>query len=111
MKKRLLDFWADYGETCRAVLKIIGGSFNSILRLGAFGGNRLGDETTRQAYLHAFLDGYRDACVWMAGETRTMLAEMAERREELTAVGIAQEPEDEPAAGAATGAEDRAAQP
>lgn len=110
VKKRLLDFWADYGETCQSVLKIIGGSFNSILRLGAFGGNRLLNEATRRAYLGAFLDSYRDACVWMAGETRTLLAEMAERRDELTVVGVAPEPQEDPAEGAASGPDEHAAQ-
>ena len=109
MKKRLLEFWADHGETCRAVLKIIGDSFNSILRLGAFGGNRLSDEATRRAYLSAFLDSYRDACVWMAGETHTLLSEIAERREELSVVGVAPEPQEEPVEGAANGPEERTA--
>ncbi len=70
------------------VLSIIGGTYTSLIRLGAFGGNRIPDDWTRMKFLRFFIAGYRAACLWMAGEIKALLQEMAEKKPELTKVGV-----------------------
>lgn len=87
LEQRVLGFWRDNLTDFLGVLAIIGGSYTSMIRLGAFGGNRIKDEERRLAFLRFFIEEYRDAILWMAGEIKTMLGEMAAGREVLSEVG------------------------
>jgi len=87
-EQRLEKFWNDnYGEL-KAVLKITGGSFYAILRLGAFLGNRIMDEKKRLEFMRYFLDEYCETCVWMARETKKLLVDIDQRKTELSQVGV-----------------------
>ncbi len=79
------------------VLIIIGGTYTSMIRLGAFGGNRIKDEEERLDFLRFFIGEYRDAILWMAGEIKIMLGEMAAGREVLSEVGVEVSSDDEEA--------------
>ena len=67
-EKRIENFWYDDWSEHKGLLKIIGGSFASMVRLGAYAGTRVRDPKVRKEFFHFFLDEYRDLCMWMAGE-------------------------------------------
>ncbi len=87
LEQRVLGFRYDNLVEFLGVLAIIGGSYTSMIRLGAFGGNRIKDKKKRLAFLRFFIEEYRDAVLWMAGEIKTMLGEMATGQEVLSEVG------------------------
>ncbi|MCB2102042.1 MAG: DUF115 domain-containing protein [Rhodobacterales bacterium] len=62
------------------VMGIVGGSYRSLVRLGAFGGTRIADPADRAAFMHRFLDLYGATCGWMLSEAQGMLSAMAEGR-------------------------------
>lgn len=86
-EQRIERFWYDDWSENKGVLKIIGGSYASMVRLGAFAGTRIRSRKTRLEFLRFFLERYREACLWMAGEARILLREMAEGHEEISDVG------------------------
>lgn len=96
-EQRLEAFWYGDWSKHKGVLRIIGGSYASMVRLGAFAGTRLRSQKARMAFFHFFLERYRQSCLWMAAETRTLLQEMAERRPEISDVGKIPEPAEPPA--------------
>ncbi len=96
-EQRLEAFWYGDWSKYKGVLRIIGGSYTSMVRLGAFAGTRLRSKKARMAFLHFFLERYRQACLWMAAETHTLLQEMAERRPKISEVGKVPEPTEPPA--------------
>ncbi len=63
------------------------GSMMSMIRLGAFFGTRIKDEENRKKYIAFFAKEYKENCLWMFSETKKMLTEMAEGREELSEIG------------------------
>lgn len=85
--QRLETFWHDEFADCKGVLKIIGGTLASTVRLGAFVGTRIKYGRSRKRFFDFFLETYRDSCLWMARETKVMLEEMSEGREEISEVG------------------------
>jgi len=86
-EQRVLGFQRKNFAECLAVLTIIGGTFTSMIRLGAFGGNRIKDKDARVVFLRFFIGKYREACLWMAAEIRKLLSEMASGVPKLTHVG------------------------
>jgi len=86
-EQRTAQFWKGDWSEHKGVLRIMGGSYASMVRLGAFIGTRFNNRRSRLAFFRFFLEGYRESCLWMAGETRTMLREMAEGRETLSEIG------------------------
>jgi len=88
LDKRIENFWDKNWDDCQAVLKIIGGTYASMVRMAAFGGTRIRDAELRKGYFHFFLDRYLETCLWMAKETKIMLAEMAADQEKLSDVGV-----------------------
>ena len=97
-EKRIENFWHDDWSEHKGLLKIIGGSFASMVRLGAYAGTRVRDPKARKEFFLFFLDQYRDLCMWMAGETQTLLTEIAEGKEELSDVGKREQPAEADAA-------------
>jgi len=98
-EQRIEKFWYGDWTKHKGLLNIIGGSFASMVRLGAYGGTRVRSRKVRREFFRFFLDEYRDICLWMADETRTLLTEIAEGREEISDVGKRPPPpEDEPKA-------------
>lgn len=89
IEQRLDRLWNENFVELKGALKITGGSYAAMLRLGAFLGNRIADTRKRRKFMRFFLDEYGKSCVWMAGEAKTRLKEMAERKTELTDVGDA----------------------
>lgn len=85
--KRIEKFWYDDWSEHKGVLKIIGGSYASMVRLGAFAGTRITNRNTRKRFFEFFVDNYLDACLWMAEETKLLLSEMAEGKTKLSEVG------------------------
>ena len=88
LEQRLIEFRNENVFEMKGVLSIIGGTYTSMIRLGAFGGNRIPDDRTRVKFLRFFIAGYRDACLWMAGEIKTLLQEMAEKKPQLKKAGV-----------------------
>ena len=86
-RERLRRFWEEEDEACRAAFRVIAGSFASMFRLGAFFGTRIKDAEERRRFLRFYLAEYREACMRMTEQTRTLLSEIAERRPELSDVG------------------------
>lgn len=84
---RLLSFLDEKGKDFEAVLVIIKGTLRSMVRLGAFGGTRIADPGLRREFLRFFLEHYRKACLWMAGEAGIVMNEIVDRRTDLTPVG------------------------
>ncbi len=87
LEQRVLAFRHDNLAEFVGVLAIIGGTYTSMIRLGAFGGNRIKDEDERLDFLRFFIGEYSRAIFWMAGEIKIMLGEMAAGREILSEVG------------------------
>ncbi len=75
-EQRLEKFWSDNFSELKGVLMVIGGSYASMVRVGAFLGNRVGDEKERLAFFRFFLEKYRDACLFMAQETKKLYLEI-----------------------------------
>ncbi|MCP5372638.1 MAG: motility associated factor glycosyltransferase family protein [Hyphomicrobiales bacterium] len=88
-ERRMSRFRSERAGDCLAVLTILGGTFMSMIRLGAFGGTRITDPAARRRFLRHFMERYRAYCQWMAAETRAMLAEMAAGADRLSPVGRA----------------------
>jgi len=86
-ERRLSGFRDAHRADCTAVLMIIGGSFMSMIRLGAFGGTRVVDADERRAFLRWFIARYRVYCQWMTAEARRLLQQMVEDRAALEPVG------------------------
>ena len=84
LEQRVLGFQHENRAEFLGVLAIIGGTYNSMIRLGAFGGTRIKDEKKRLAFLRFFIGEYRDAILWMTGRIGTMLGEMAAGQEVLS---------------------------
>ncbi|MCG8510307.1 MAG: DUF115 domain-containing protein, partial [Rhodospirillales bacterium] len=87
LEKRIENFWFDDWSDHKGVLTIIGGSYASMVRLGAFAGTRINNRNTRKRFFDFFLDLYLEACLWMAKETKILLSEMAEGKTELSEIG------------------------
>ncbi|HEC90409.1 MAG TPA: DUF115 domain-containing protein [Alphaproteobacteria bacterium] len=87
LEQRVLCFMNDNLAEFLGVLAIIGGTYTSMIRLGAFGGNRIKDEGERLAFFRFFIGEYRAVIIWMAGEIKTMLGEMTAGQEILSEVG------------------------
>jgi hypothetical protein len=86
-EKRIETFWFDDWSEHKGVLQIMGGTYASMVRLGAFAGTRINNRNTRQRFFEYFLDTYLDICLWMAEETKVLLSEMAAGKSELSDVG------------------------
>ncbi len=86
-ERRLDAFRKDKMFALKGVLTVIGGTYTSMVRLGAFGGNRIGDEKKRLEYLRFFIKRYGELSLWMADEIKVMLLEMAARKTTLSDVG------------------------
>ncbi|MCW9034118.1 MAG: DUF115 domain-containing protein [Rhodospirillales bacterium] len=67
------------------------GSIRSMIRLGAFFGSRFEDEEEHKKFIDFFLKEYKDLCLWMFKETKKMLTEMAEGKDELSEIGVTKE--------------------
>ncbi len=87
LEQRALTFLHENLAEFLGVLAIIGGTYTSMIRLGAFGGNRIKDEDERLTLFRFFIGEYSRAILWMAGEIKTMLGEMAAGREILSEIG------------------------
>lgn len=86
-ERRINRFWhSDWSEN-KGVLTIMGGSYASMVRLGAYAGTRICNPKSRLAFFRFFLERYRESCLWMAAETRILLREMSEGRAEISDVG------------------------
>ncbi len=86
-ERRLDAFRKDNIFTMKSVLTVIGGTYTSMVRLGAFGGNRIRDEKRRLEYLRFFIKRYGELSLWMAGEIEIMLREMADKKTTLSDIG------------------------
>lgn len=64
-------------ESLAGLLALTKSSMTSMLRLGAFFGNRLAEPARRAAFLAAFAEAYRLRCVEMAEESHRLLAAAA----------------------------------
>ncbi len=71
--RRLNAFKADHGEEFGGVFKLIGGSLESMLRLGAYSGDRIESPKERDAFLKAFLDRFGEGAQRVAGEAMALL--------------------------------------
>ncbi|OHC75259.1 MAG: hypothetical protein A3G18_03075 [Rhodospirillales bacterium RIFCSPLOWO2_12_FULL_58_28] len=89
IEQRLDRLWNENFVELKGALKMTGGSYAAMLRLGAFLGNRIVNTRKRRKFMRFFLDEYGKSCVWMAGEARIRLKEMSERKTDLTDVGDA----------------------
>lgn len=87
LERRLMQFHDSHFEAHKAVFALASSSMRSMIRLGAFGGTRITDETARRRYFTFFLERYDRAVRAMAGRVRAMAAEMAEGRDDLTEKG------------------------
>jgi len=99
LEQRVQQFWDDNWDDCGAVLKIIGGTYASMVRLGAFGGTRIVGDKERLKYFRFYVGQYLETCLWMAAETRKMLAEMAAGKDDLSAVGVTESQDEDTMAG------------
>ena len=87
LERRTEKFWTDDWSEYKGVLKIIGGSYASMVRLGAYGGSRITSRKARRDFFRFFLERYRESCQWMAAEAKVLLGDIAENKDELTEVG------------------------
>ncbi len=86
-ERRIERFWHGDWSKHKGALTIMAGSYVSMVRLGAFAGTRILSPRARKEFFHFFLERYREACLWMAAETRILLREMSEGRAEISDVG------------------------
>ena len=87
LERRTENFWTDDWSEYKGVLKIIGGSYASMVRLGAYGGSRITSRKARRDFFRFFLERYRESCQWMAAEAKILLTDIAEGKDELTEIG------------------------
>ena len=71
--------WDEYGH----MLIIMGGSFASMIRMGAFMGVRMTEDADREKFITAFYDCFEEQCVWMIDLLRGFFLEMASGKEEI----------------------------
>lgn len=81
LERRLYEFVDEKSDDFRGFFMMGRGSIESMLRLGAFYGNRLPDEVERQSYFHHFLDCYRTKCVAMAETAKEILCSVRDHRD------------------------------
>lgn len=74
----------------RGTIRLVRATMRSMVRMGAFFGNRLNDEAARAGFVAAFLDEYEERCMTMIDEARELLCEIeADRSRHLAERGPA----------------------
>lgn len=76
LEKRLHAFVTEEHGDLRGLFSLAHASMLSMIRLGAYFGTRIRDEESRQVFLDAFLDHYRERCLEMADTAKDVLAEV-----------------------------------
>jgi len=61
------------GAERKGVFALVRSSMRSMVRLGAFFGNRIADDELRRAYIDHFLTHYEERCAFMADEAEALL--------------------------------------
>ncbi len=77
------SFWGNRWENYGSLLIIMGGSFASMIRLGAFMGIRMEDEDIRSHFMAVFYDCFEEQCLWMLDVLKDYFSQMADGVEEL----------------------------
>ncbi|MBK8908788.1 MAG: motility associated factor glycosyltransferase family protein [Rhodospirillales bacterium] len=86
LEARLHAFIAEQSDAFRGFYTMARGSIVSMLRIGAFYGNRIADEDDRRAYIRHFIPCYRARCAEMAEIARAFLTAIRDDRETVADV-------------------------
>lgn len=77
------DFWDERFDRFGPLFIIMGGSLASMLRVGAYMGQRLIDEELRREFMANFYEYFEEQCVWMIHVLRNFYQEMANGHKEI----------------------------